>query len=179
MGHRLRHIAFTRKPLRGKRLFPMGRGDQPSLGQGLGVIALDLQVVSSGLLKINRIGKMGFVRSGDRSNPVFLFMIKNIPVCSFDFLALCDPKPVVVVMRLVGSVGPPFVHDQAPIGIGMFEDRLAMVSLHDLQSQQLGKNRQRLVQRPTLIMAVDQSYGFEHKATPRTQKFRDFRRRRS
>jgi hypothetical protein len=61
----------------------------------------------------------------------------------------------VISKRLFRRVGAAFVDDQQPVGIRVFQDRLGLPALDDFQSEQVGQNRHRLVEKVAFVVAFD------------------------
>ena len=166
MGHRLRNVTPTGELLFSKGFFPVRRGDGSALFYGRGIVILDFEVVAAWLFEINRIREVGFVRLGHAFEFILRFVIGEIFVRLRDLFGGPDPEAIVIAVRLVRSVRPALVDDQAPLGVGMLNYRLLFFPLHYFQREQVGKDRKCFVQRTAFIMPVDESDRFKHPLPP-------------
>ena len=105
---------------------------------------------------------MRLVRRRHALDLVLRLMVGNILVRDRDFLGSADTKAIVIGVRLVLRVRSAFVNHQAPLGVGMLDYRLLVAALDHLSSQQLGENRQRLIERAALIVPFGHSDRFQH-----------------
>src|SRR5688572_9786527 len=65
VGKSLRQVPASRKALAGQRRVPMAGGVGAAVQRAAGIVMLDLKVITAGLAKIDRVGKMGALRLGD------------------------------------------------------------------------------------------------------------------
>src|SRR5207247_1608174 len=73
-----------------------------------------------------------------------------------------DAHALVVVVRLLGRVRPALVHHQPPRRVGMAHDGLALAALEHLHREQIGEDRERLVERAALVVAVGEPDRIQH-----------------
>ena len=121
----------------------MSGGVSSAVLRATGVVILDLQMVATGLAKIDRVSEVRALRFGDFAEMIFLFVGLDIFPRSFDFFMAGDAKAVVIVKALFRRVSTALVNDQAPVGIRMLERGFARFLLDDLHRQQIDKDRKR------------------------------------
>src|SRR5215475_335712 len=146
MSHGLWNIATPGELFFAERLFPVrGSDGSPMLYRG-GIIVFDFEVVTPWLLEVNRVSKVGFVGFGYTLYFILCFVIGKIFVRFWNLFGTSHTKAVVISVRLVGSIRAAFMHNQAPLRIGMFHNCLFVFASDNFQSQEVGKDRQRLIE---------------------------------
>ena len=110
------------------------------------IVIFDLEMVAARLAKIDRVRKVRALRFSDFAEAIFVFVSLDVFPRGFDFFMGADAKAVVVVEGFLRRIGPALVHDQAPIRVRMFERCFAGFSFDDFHGQELGENRQRVVE---------------------------------
>src|SRR5215468_6406594 len=124
MSHRLWNITTSWKFFFAERFFPMRRCDGSAVLYCGGIIIFDFEVIAAWFLEVNRVSKVGFVGFGDTLNFISGFVIGKIFVCFWNLLGAPHTEAIVISVRLVGGVRASFMHNQAPLRIGMFNDCL-------------------------------------------------------
>ena len=113
----------------------MSGGVRAAMQRAAGIVVLDLKMVAAGLVKIDRVGKVSLLRLGDLADAVFVLVGLNVLPSGFDFLVAGDAKAVMVVESFLRRTRAAFVDDQAPVGVGMFNRRFAVVALDNFHRQ--------------------------------------------
>ena len=109
---------------------------------------------------------MGLMRGREALDAVLLFVRLDILEGRFDLAVVADAKSIMVVVRLVARVRSPLVDDQKPIRVRMLENGFSIRAPRYFERQQVGKNRQCLVQRATFVVAMDDPHRFQHNERP-------------
>ena len=138
---RLRNVAAAGKLALGKLTRPMRPRDGASFGERLRFVALDLERVAAGLDKVHRAREVLRARRRDALQPVALLARDEMAMRGVDLLDARDAHAVVIVVRLVRRRRSGFVHDEAPGGVRMLEDRFAVRALEDPHRQEIGEDR--------------------------------------
>src|SRR5262245_4757001 len=124
MSHCLWNIATPGKFFFAERLFPVWGGDGSAMPYRGGIIVFNFEVVAPWFLKVNRVSEVGFMGLGDTLNFILISVIGEILVRFWNLFGIPHPEAVVISVRLVGSIRAAFMHNQAPLRIGMFHDCL-------------------------------------------------------
>src|SRR5215475_15568271 len=131
MSHCLWNIAAPGKLFFAERFFPVRGGDGSAMLYRGGIIVFDFEVVAPWLLEVNRVSKVGFVGLGDTLNFILIFVIRKILVRFWNLFGIPHTEAVVISVRLVGGIRAAFMHDQAPLRIGMFHDCLFVFAFNN------------------------------------------------
>jgi hypothetical protein len=102
------------------------------------------------------------MRLGHAREPVTGLALLDVDPGRADFVRVGHAKSVVIVARLVGSARPGFVDHEPPWRVGMLEHGLALLPLHDPHREQVGEDRDGVIQGTAFVVAVREPGGFQH-----------------
>lgn len=85
----------------------MMSGVRSAMKRTAGIVILDLEVITAGLAKIDRVGEVGLLRPDDLAETVFFFMASRYRQACFDFRVARNPKAVMIVKSFLRALGPP------------------------------------------------------------------------
>ena len=108
-------------------------------------VRFDLPEISSGFKKMDRVRVMVFFRLDD-FDLVFSLLALQVFVRFIDLTVGRDTHAVVMLKGLIRTIGILLVCDQLPVGIGMLENDLTIISRDHFKSQKVLQNRQGLLQ---------------------------------